>query len=325
MQQFFQALMAGLADGAIYASLALALVLIYKATEVINFAQGEMAMFTTYIAYALYTHPHFGHKLSYWYAFSATLVIAFLFGVGLAIQFDRLAGNDRRVILMVRRLAVLLAIGVVHLFLIWNGDILTEYAVVGLAALPLLYGPRWLLAAIAALSLALWLASPFLPPPISFPDAAWIAHHVEQARQVYGGGSFMQISTFRIDEVRTIAPLHVYAMPRTFGLFLLGAWMWRTGFFRPTASRGFLAAAACVMLVFGAWMTGAAARATRLAGTSTGRDAPSFNRWRSLFSPPATAPRSSFWPSILWGKNSSDGPLPSDVWPSPITLPNRSF
>jgi len=83
MQQFFQALMTGLADGAIYASLALALVLIYKATEVINFAQGEMAMFTTYIAYALYTHPHFGHKLSYWYAFSATLVIAFLFGVGL--------------------------------------------------------------------------------------------------------------------------------------------------------------------------------------------------------------------------------------------------
>jgi len=69
MQQFFQALMAGLADGAIFASLALALVLIYKATEVINFAQGEIAMFTTYIAYALLTHPHFGHTLSYWPAF----------------------------------------------------------------------------------------------------------------------------------------------------------------------------------------------------------------------------------------------------------------
>jgi branched-chain amino acid transport system permease protein len=83
MQQFFQALTTGLADGSIYASLALALVLIYKATEVINFAQGEMAMFTTYIAYALYTHPHFGHKLSYWPAFFVTLVIAFVFGVGL--------------------------------------------------------------------------------------------------------------------------------------------------------------------------------------------------------------------------------------------------
>src|SRR4029077_19016941 len=83
MQQFFQALTTGLADGSIYASLALALVLIYKATEVINFAQGEMAMFTTYIAYALYTHPHFGHTLSYWPMFFATLVIAFGFGVGL--------------------------------------------------------------------------------------------------------------------------------------------------------------------------------------------------------------------------------------------------
>jgi branched-chain amino acid transport system permease protein len=83
MQQFFQALTTGLADGSIYGSLALALVLIYKATEVINFAQGEMAMFTTYIAWALLTHPHFGHTLSYWPAFFVTLGIAFVFGMGL--------------------------------------------------------------------------------------------------------------------------------------------------------------------------------------------------------------------------------------------------
>jgi branched-chain amino acid transport system permease protein len=83
VQQFFQALMTGLSDGSIYASLALALVLIYKATEVINFAQGEMAMFTTYIAYALTTHPHFGHRLSYWWMFAVTLGFAFAFGVGI--------------------------------------------------------------------------------------------------------------------------------------------------------------------------------------------------------------------------------------------------
>src|SRR4051795_4937639 len=71
--------MTGLADGSIYASLALALVLIYKATEVINFAQGEMAMFTTYIAWALITHHHLG----YWTAFFLTLGIAFVFGVSL--------------------------------------------------------------------------------------------------------------------------------------------------------------------------------------------------------------------------------------------------
>ena len=43
----------GIAQGSVYGSLALALVLIYRATGVINFAQGEMAMATTYVAYQL--------------------------------------------------------------------------------------------------------------------------------------------------------------------------------------------------------------------------------------------------------------------------------
>jgi branched-chain amino acid transport system permease protein len=63
----------------VYGSLALALVLIYKATEVINFAQGEMAMFTTYICWSLITH----HGFSYWWAFATTLAIAFAGGVGI--------------------------------------------------------------------------------------------------------------------------------------------------------------------------------------------------------------------------------------------------
>ena len=46
-----QTIVTGLADGGIYAVLALALVLIHRATGVINFAQGEMAMFSTYIAW----------------------------------------------------------------------------------------------------------------------------------------------------------------------------------------------------------------------------------------------------------------------------------
>src|SRR5665213_2688175 len=50
---FTQLLIAGLAIGSIYALLGLALVLIHKATGVVNFAQGEMAMFTTFIAYVL--------------------------------------------------------------------------------------------------------------------------------------------------------------------------------------------------------------------------------------------------------------------------------
>jgi branched-chain amino acid transport system permease protein len=79
MTEFFQQVVTGLADGSIYASLALALVLIYRATEIINFAQGEMAMFTTYIAWSLIEH----HGFSYWPAFVLTLGIAFVGGVGI--------------------------------------------------------------------------------------------------------------------------------------------------------------------------------------------------------------------------------------------------
>jgi branched-chain amino acid transport system permease protein len=77
--QFVQQVVAGLGDGAIYASLALALVLIYRATHVINFAQGEMGMFSTYIAWALITH----HGWSFWPAFFFTLGISFLGGFGI--------------------------------------------------------------------------------------------------------------------------------------------------------------------------------------------------------------------------------------------------
>ena len=73
---FAQLTVAGVATGVVYGSLALALVLIYRATEVINFAQGEMAMACVYVAYQLMLWG-----LSYWEAFFLTLAIAFVFGV----------------------------------------------------------------------------------------------------------------------------------------------------------------------------------------------------------------------------------------------------
>src|SRR3954451_22095313 len=65
MAEFIQQVVAGLGGSAIYASLALALVLIYRATHDINFAQGEIGMFSTYIAWALITN----HGWSYWPGF----------------------------------------------------------------------------------------------------------------------------------------------------------------------------------------------------------------------------------------------------------------
>ena len=78
MDTFIQQVVSGLATGSIYAALALALVMIYEATDVVNFAQGEMAMFATYICWTL-----LNAGLPYWGAFFATLAIAFAGGVAI--------------------------------------------------------------------------------------------------------------------------------------------------------------------------------------------------------------------------------------------------
>jgi len=76
MSEFFQYVVVGLANGGVYATLALAIVLIHRATGIVNFAQGEMGMFATFISWALIYH----HGLPYWGAFFLTLAIAFVGG-----------------------------------------------------------------------------------------------------------------------------------------------------------------------------------------------------------------------------------------------------
>jgi branched-chain amino acid transport system permease protein len=68
--------LSGLATGGIYASLALAVVMIYKATHVVNFAQGEMAMFSTFLAWQLIQWG-----MPYWGAFFLTIGVSFVGGV----------------------------------------------------------------------------------------------------------------------------------------------------------------------------------------------------------------------------------------------------
>ena len=76
MEFFIQQLVAGLTSGAIYACVALGLVMIFVSTDHINFAQGEMAMFATYLAWAM-----IDAGVPYWIAFVATILIAFSGGL----------------------------------------------------------------------------------------------------------------------------------------------------------------------------------------------------------------------------------------------------
>ena len=75
MSLFFNYTLNGIANGMIYAALALALVLVYRATRIVNFAQGAAGMMTTFIASSLLSH-----SIGYWWAFVIVLGIGFVFG-----------------------------------------------------------------------------------------------------------------------------------------------------------------------------------------------------------------------------------------------------
>jgi branched-chain amino acid transport system permease protein len=76
MELFLHQVLAGLATGGIYACMALAVVMIYQAIDSLNFSQGEMAMFSTFIAWQLLQWG-----LPYWGAFFLTIGISFVAGV----------------------------------------------------------------------------------------------------------------------------------------------------------------------------------------------------------------------------------------------------
>ncbi|MBW2096624.1 MAG: branched-chain amino acid ABC transporter permease, partial [Deltaproteobacteria bacterium] len=118
MIDFLQILLNGVALGSIYAIVALGFVLIYKATDVFNFAQGELMMLGAYVCYTLIVHL----ELAYLLSFLLTLCFCFVFGMVIEILILRpLLGKPIFSIIMVTvGLAVILQ-GTVSL--IWGDDI----------------------------------------------------------------------------------------------------------------------------------------------------------------------------------------------------------
>ena len=114
---FMQQVVSGLAAGAVYALLALALVIIHRSTGVINFAQGEMALLSTYIAWALITD----HGLAYWPAFVATLAISFAGGVATHRVVIRPVEGGSVLRIVIVTIGLLIAINGVVLW-VWGGE-----------------------------------------------------------------------------------------------------------------------------------------------------------------------------------------------------------
>ena len=116
MAQFLQQVVSGLASGGIYASLAVAIVLIYRSTRVINFAQGEMGMFMTFVALWL-----IDGGWPYWGTFFATLAMAFVGGVLLERIVIRPIESAPPVTVVIVTVGLLIALNGAA-FWIWGGE-----------------------------------------------------------------------------------------------------------------------------------------------------------------------------------------------------------
>jgi uncharacterized protein len=178
-----------------------------------------------------HTHPGWANRatdllLAWVFEFKAFTLFSFLFGVGVGVQVERAAKRERSAPrFLARRFAVLLAIGLCHMLLIWNGDILTLYAVCGMLLIPFIALSRLWLAIVGIVFIAL---SPYLPAFDSlFLSEAAMRAQAELATRIYATGSFAEIMVLRFNEaVYFISPLLIGALPRTFGLMLLGVAAW---------------------------------------------------------------------------------------------------
>ena len=203
-------------------------------------------------AYALAPHPWPGAAnaatdtfLSIFMEGKSVSLFSFLFGVGLIIQLER--ARERGAAFgpyAARRLTALLAFGLLHITLLWVGDILLFYAVVG--ALLLLFlkrSPRttfiWSLVLLGLPFLAMTAAvvvRAALHAPIHPRDDTRALAFVEACVRVYGHGSWMEALRFRwhhyTRDLGMLAQFSIYAL----GLFLLGHSAWRRGVFRDPES-----------------------------------------------------------------------------------------
>jgi branched-chain amino acid transport system permease protein len=102
---YLQQVASGLATGSIYGSLALALVIVYRTTDIVNFSQGEMATFTTFVAWSL-----MGHGFSYWPAFVLTLLIAFGGGVAVERTLIRPVEGRPEIVIVIVTIGLLIAL-----------------------------------------------------------------------------------------------------------------------------------------------------------------------------------------------------------------------
>ena len=182
-------------------------------------------------------------------------LFSLLFGMGFAVMLERAnATGASGTALYARRLLALLGIGLVHALLVWSGDILVTYALLGLVLLllfrrtPVSRLPKWGVVFYVLPLLLVWAMAGFAALAQQDPQAAaefqqgmaaqaqQMAALIEGERQAYGAGSYMQAVAQRGADTGAMFGFLVFFGPSLLGVFLFGAWFMRSGVIRNSAA-----------------------------------------------------------------------------------------
>lgn len=196
--------------------------------------------------------PGFGNDLAAWLVRALVetkfiFIFSLLFGVGLMLQKERFEEKGGRFgPFVLRRLGVLLIFGVLHVVLIWNGDILVPYAVIGM--LTLFFVRRkaktigiWVLV-VWSVVLLLMLAGPVkrmlgpAPKPLT-PEVvrAWDAEeqkNIDELATGYGATSWIDVARFRVQDYKRVLRMSSGGFLAIFLNMLLGVFLWKQGTLR---------------------------------------------------------------------------------------------
>jgi uncharacterized protein len=171
-------------------------------------------------------------------------IFSVLFGLGFAIQMERAEARGVRFLSCYsRRLVVLLALGLIHGLLIWMGDILATYAVLGF--LLLLFRNRkpqtiliWagaihlvlvMLPVVGVVMASMGVESP--APPLPEPNA------IAESIRINAQGSWSEIQHLRMHNWLSMNGGILFTLLWVLPRFLFGMWLWRSGFVRELETR----------------------------------------------------------------------------------------
>jgi uncharacterized protein len=185
----------------------------------------------------------------------AMTLFSILFGAGLSIFFERAsARHPHPMRLLVRRLFVLLAFGLAHLTLVWDGDILVSYTLAGFVALCFLRARPALLVVAAVVCFALPVVGQMVPAIKAITAGARAPGSYERAFHAYSTGRYLDVVRFRALEVVPLLPRgYLLFWPHELKNMLIGIWVWRSGVLRePLAHLRLLRWAALGGIVLGA-------------------------------------------------------------------------